>query len=79
MLIGLVLYLSDLYMKALNEEAREVISRLNSKLAHCVLKIMLFITGISLIFGNNIHLKRYFPHKNEILNMDIVELSISLV
>ena len=39
---------------------------------------MLFITGISLIFGNNIHLKRYFPHKNEILNMDIVELSISL-
>lgn len=76
-LIGLVLYLSDLYMK-INEEAREVISRLNSKLAHCVLKIMLFITGISLIFGNNIHLKRYFPHKNEILNMDIVELSISL-
>lgn len=76
-LIGLVLYLSDLYMK-INEEAREVISRLNSKLAHCALKIMLFITGISLIFGNNIYLKRYFPHKNEILNMDIVELSISL-
>ena len=76
-LIGLVLYLSDLYMK-INEDAREVISRLNSKLAHCVLKIMLFITGISLIFGNNIYLKRYFPHRNEILNMDIVELSISL-
>lgn len=76
-IIGVLLFLSDLYMK-INAEARELITRINSKIAHFVLTIIILGTGLSLVFWNDIYLERYFLGKEEILNMSIVEFSVCI-
>ncbi|CAM2078486.1 MAG: Phosphatidylglycerol lysyltransferase [uncultured Clostridium sp.] len=73
--IGVGLFLSDLYMK-INNEARELISRLNSKVAHFALTISILVTGISLILGNEIYFLRYFPNKENVFNIGVGEFSL---
>lgn len=73
--IGVGLFLSDLYMK-INNEARELISRLNSKVAHFALTISILVTGVSLILGRDIYFLRYFPNKEKIFNIGVGEFSL---
>lgn len=76
-LIGVFLYLSDIYVK-INNDIRELISRINSKIAHYILIITFFISGLSLIFVYDINIDRYFPNKEFIFTMNIVEFSINI-
>ena len=73
--IGVGLFLSDLYMK-INNEARKLISRFNSKVAHFVLTISLLLTGLSLILGSNFYLLKYLPNKDRIFNMTIEDFTL---
>ncbi|WP_373206019.1 bifunctional lysylphosphatidylglycerol flippase/synthetase MprF [Clostridium tertium] len=75
--IGVSLYISDLYIK-INSSTRELISRINSKITHYILFITLFISGLSLVFGYDIYLDKYFPNKEIVFNMNIVEFSINI-
>lgn len=77
LLIGIFLYISDLYIK-INNSTRELISRINSKVSHYILIIMLLISGLSLIFGYDIYIEKYFPNKETIFNMNIVEFSVNI-
>ncbi|WP_394899678.1 bifunctional lysylphosphatidylglycerol flippase/synthetase MprF [Clostridium tertium] len=77
LVIGIFLYISDIYIK-INNNTRELISRINSKIAHYALFITLLISGISLIFGYDIYVDKYFPNKEVIFNMNIVDFSISI-
>lgn len=77
LLIGIFLYISDLYIKV-NNNTRNLISRINSKVAHYILIIMLLISGLSLIFGYDIYIDKYFPNKETIFNINIVEFSTNI-
>lgn len=77
LLIGIFLYISDLYIKV-NNNTRDLISRINSKVAHYILIIMLLISGLSLIFGYDIYIDKYFPNKETIFNINIVEFSTNI-
>lgn len=69
--------MSDLYIK-INNSTRELISRVNSKLAHYILIGTLLISGFLLIFEYDIYLDKYFPDKEMIFNMNIVDFSINI-
>ena len=75
--IGIGLFLSDLYMK-INNEARELVSRLNSKVAHFTLTISILVTGLSLILGKNNYFIRYFPNKDRVFIMTIEEFTLCI-
>lgn len=75
--IGIFLYISDLYIKV-NNNTRDLISRINSKVAHYILIIVLLISGLSLIFGYDIYINKYFPNIETIFNMNIIEFSINI-
>lgn len=76
-LVGVFLYLSDIYIK-INNSTRDVIARVNSKIAHYILIITLLVSGLSLIFGYDIYIDKYFPNKEMIFNMSITEFSINI-
>lgn len=77
LLIGLFLYISEVYIK-INNSTRELISRVNSKIAHYCLIMTLLISGLSLIFGYSIYIDKYFPNRDTIFNMNIVDFSMSI-
>lgn len=74
------LFLSDLYSK-INNDARELISRLNSKIAHFALTTAVLFTGILLSLGNNLYFLKYLPNKDKVFNIGIGEflLHISII
>lgn len=76
LVIGAILYIDDVYKKA-NVETRELISRVNSKISTTLLILMVYITGIGLIFWITIDIPA-FIHKTTIFNMDIFDFAISL-
>lgn len=73
--IGIILFLYDLYMK-INNDARELLSRINSKVAHFLLTISILFTGLALVFYSNIPIKAYFPNKDAMFNIGIEEFSV---
>lgn len=74
--IGAGLFLSDLYSK-INNEARELISRFNSKVSHFVLTISILFTGILLSLGRFFYYLN-IPNKDKIFNIGISEFSIHI-
>ncbi|MCR1951294.1 bifunctional lysylphosphatidylglycerol flippase/synthetase MprF [Clostridium sp. DSM 100503] len=74
-IIGIALFVIDLYMK-INHEAREVISRINSKIAQFTLSMLILANGLYLIFFDYSYVERYLPDKDKILNIDIAIFSI---
>ncbi|MCQ2969451.1 MAG: lysylphosphatidylglycerol synthase domain-containing protein [Clostridium sp.] len=74
LMIGIFLYIADIYNK-LNIEARELVSRIISKLFHIILICTTFITGIYLIFMRNIDIERFISNKNLLQKVDTFEIS----
>ena len=76
LVIGVILYISDLYKKA-NSEIRELISRINSKISTTLLILMVYITGVALIFWITIDVPA-FININSIFNISILDLTVYL-
>lgn len=76
LVIGAILYITDVYKKA-NVETRELISRINSKISTTLLILMVYITGLALIFWITIDIPTFIS-KTTIFNMDILDFAVYL-
>ena len=76
-IIGIALFISDVYKK-INDEARKVVSRVNSKIAQFVLSAMLLINGIYLSVFDYTYVQKFLPDKDTILNIDIAIFSMAI-
>ena len=74
LVIGVILYITDLYKKA-NFETRQLISRINSKISITLLILMVYITGIALIFWTTIDVPSFIT-VNTIFNISVMDLAV---
>ena len=72
--IGVILYITDLYGKS-NEDTRELISRINSKISTTLLILTVYIIGIALIFWITIDIS-VFVNKDTIFSIDIFDFAV---
>lgn len=76
LLIGVILYITELYNNT-NSEIKQLMSRINSKIASTILMLTVYITGISLIFWMNIDISKIIDISS-IFKINIFDLSIML-
>ena len=76
LLIGAILYITELYNNT-NSEIKELMSRINSKIASTILTLTVYITGILLIFWIEIDISKVI-HRSSIFKINILDFALYL-
>ena len=76
LLIGVILYITELYNNT-NSEIKELMSRINSKIASTILTLTVYITGILLIFWIEIDISKVI-HRSSIFKINILDFALYL-
>ncbi len=76
LLIGAILYITELYNNT-NSEIKELMSRINSKIASTILTLTVYITGILLIFWIKIDISKVI-HRSSIFKINILDFALYL-